>query len=248
MSTSSSAAPSSSKGRPSLLLVGLGVVLCLAALVFPPLAVIPLAYGVRLLIRSLTAPGIVLTVLATVCAFIGLTAVMPAVFLKPYRSPSESMAPTLEVGDRFFVNRLSSPGVGDVAVFHAPEGAIGLSGGSKCGEQVTENELCPRPAGGKSDLAFVKRIVAGPGDRLEIRGGRVLRNGRQVSEPYARACDSSFGCSFEGEITVPDGHWYMLGDNRGQSDDSRFWGAIPDDWVVGKVIGRYWPPGEIGGL
>lgn len=248
MSAASSAAPSSSRGRPSFLLVGLGVVLCLAALVVPPLALLPLVYGIRLLVRQHTASGIVLAVLAAVCAFVGLTVVMPAVFLKPYRSPAASMAPTLAVGDRFLVNRLSSPGVGDVAVFHAPEGAVGLGGGAKCGEDVTEQQLCARPGGDKSAVELVKRIVAGPGDRIALREGRVILDGKPVDEPYAAPCRASIGCSYAEEITVPDGHWYMLGDNRGQSDDSRFWGPVPDAWVVGKVVGRYWPPGEIGGL
>jgi signal peptidase I len=191
-------------------------------------------------------------VLVSVAVVVGLVVVVGAltvVFaLKSYRAPSESMLPTIEVGDRFVVNQLGSPSVGDVVVFHPPEGALGE--GTACGEEVAESELCPKPAGGKSDVSYVKRAVAGPGDRLRIQDGQVVLDGRPVDEPYAAPCagGAATGCDFSGEITVPDGHWYMLGDNRGASDDSRFWGPVPDEWVVGTVLGKYWPPSEIGGL
>ena len=166
--------------------------------------------------------------------------------LRPYRASSESMAPTIALNDRVMANLLSSPGVGDVAVFHPPEGAV--AGETKCGAPVAEDELCPKAGGGESEITFLKRIVAGPGDRVALRDGRVIRNGRPVDEPYIAPCEGGFGCDFRGEVTVPDDHWYLLGDNRGQSDDSRFWGPVPDDWIVGAVLGRYWPPSEVGGL
>jgi signal peptidase I len=166
--------------------------------------------------------------------------------LKGYRAPSESMIPTIEVNDRFLVNRLAGADVGEVVVFHPPTGAMGE--GAKCGRSVTESELCPEPGGERAEVQFVKRVVARPGDRLRITNGRVILNGKRVDEPYAKDCVSEFGCNFDGEITVPEGHWYMLGDNRDASDDSRFWGPVPEDWIKGQAIFKYWPPGSLGGI
>ena len=183
---------------------------------------------------------------ATVGVLVFVVVLLFLIALKPYRAPSESMAPTIDVNDRFVINRLLDPGVGDIAVFHPPAGAVGE--GAKCRDEVAETELCARPVGERSEVTFVKRVVAGPGDRLSIRGGRVVLNGRRVDEPYTRECEGGFGCDFPGEITIPEGHWFMLGDNRGMSDDSRFWGPVPEDWIIGRAFLRYWPVDAIGGL
>lgn len=169
-----------------------------------------------------------------------------ALVLKPYRAPSESMVPTIQAGDRFVVNRLAGPDVGDVVVFNPPAGAVGE--GAKCATQVTQTQLCANPTETRAAVTFVKRVVAGPGDRLAMREGRLILNGKQVDEPYARPCPRVLGCEFDGTITVPDGHWYMVGDNRGMSDDSRFWGPVPTDWVTGQVFVKYWPLSELGGI
>ena len=169
-----------------------------------------------------------------------------ALVLKPFRAPSESMVPTIQAGDRFVVNRLAAPDVGDVVVFNPPTSSVGE--GARCGEQVSETELCATPGEARAAVTFVKRLVAGPGDRLRMRDGKVIRNGKRADEPYAKVCASGYGCDFSGEITVPDGHWYMLGDNRAMSDDSRFWGPVPEDWVTGQAIFKYWPLSGLGGL
>ena len=75
----------------------------------------------------------------------------------------------------------------------------------------------------------------------------MIRNGKPVEEPYARRC-SGEACDFPRAITVPRGQLYVLGDNRGESDDSRFWGPIRDGWVTGRVIARYWPLKDFGKL
>jgi signal peptidase I len=102
--------------------------------------------------------------------------------------------------------------------------------------------MCPRAVPEEiEDLSFVKRVVAGPGDRVALRGGRVVRNGKPVTETYIRPCVADEdACDFPVAVTVPDGQWFMLGDNRPASDDSRFWGPVPEDWIVGTKILTYW--------
>jgi signal peptidase I len=159
-----------------------------------------------------------------------------AFLFKPYRVPSESMEPTISVGDRILVNRLGDPEVGDVVVFHPPSGAAT----NECASRPRDGQMCARPQPGELDVAFVKRIVAGPGDRVALRAGRVVRNGRLVEESYVTPCPGEEACEFPIPVTVPAGHWLVLGDNRAASDDSRFWGAVPDDAIVGTKVLTYW--------
>ncbi len=185
-----------------------------------------------------------------VAVALGLALGIQAFLVKPYRIPSESMVPTLDVGQRVLVNRLgsrfSAPDVGDVTVFHPPAGAEQLTE-PKCGTEPGAGEPCPRPTPRRSDVNFIKRIVAGPGDRVSIQGGRVILNGRPQDEPFARldACVEG-ECDFPEEITVPPDHYFMMGDNRGASDDSRFWGPVPRDWIIGGAFATYWPPDRVG--
>ena len=84
-------------------------------------------------------------------------------------------------------------------------------------------------------MSFIERVVAGPGDRIVLHEGRVERDGELADEPYIADCGGFEGCNFPRPITVPDGHYFMLGDNRGASDDSRFWGPVPLEWILGRV-------------
>jgi signal peptidase I len=96
---------------------------------------------------------------------------------------------------------------------------------------------------------FIKRVVGVPGDKIYIKGGHVYRNGRRESDGYiSRSCESSDGrgCNFTTPITIPPGHWFMMGDNRGESDDSRFWGPVPRSWIIGGAFATYWPPKRVG--
>jgi signal peptidase I len=152
-----------------------------------------------------------------------------------YRAPSESMVPTIQVGDRFAVLDIATPEVGDIVVFHPPAGAE--SGGDEmCGSAPPEGQMCAEPTGERVEVRFVKRIVAAGGDRISMRDGKIVRNGKPETTNGPQACEQSDGCDFQRELTVPKGHFFVLGDNRGASDDSRFWGPVPEDWV----IGRYW--------
>ncbi len=171
--------------------------------------------------------------------------------IKPYRIPSESMEPTLDVGQRVLVNRIgnrfSAPEVGEIMVFHPPTGANNSV--QQCGDPNQgqgHGSPCDRATPQRSNVNFIKRVVGLPGDRLLIRGGRVIRNGKLAREPFIRPCGSDPDCTFSQEITIPPGHYFMMGDNRGSSDDSRFWGPIPKRWIIGGAFATYWPPGRIG--
>lgn len=198
--------------------------------------------------KQKSAGSSLIELVVIVAVALGLALGIQAFLVKPYRIPSESMVPTLTINQRVLVNRIGNnftdPAVGDIMVFHPPVGAVG--GGQKCGADVTETQLCPQAVGEQADVNFIKRVVAGPGDRISVRQGRVILNGKPLDEPYAEPCRSSVGCDFQGELTIPDDHWYMMGDNRGQSDDSRFWGPVPRDWFIGGAFATYWPPSRVG--
>jgi signal peptidase I len=157
--------------------------------------------------------------------------------VNPYRIPSASMEPTLhcarpesgcEAGysDRVLANRFiyhfRDPERGDIVVFETPPEAL-----TRCG------------AGG----TFVKRILGLPGDRLRQRGGVLRVNGEPLEEPYLNG--TSPGRDF-GPVTLGDDEYFMMGDNRGQSCDSRAWGSVPRENLIGPVFAVYWPPQRIG--
>jgi signal peptidase I len=92
-----------------------------------------------------------------------------------------------------------------------------------------------------SSVEFIKRIVAGPGDAIYIKEGHVFRKAAGTSQfvaeqdSYIKPCGVSPECNFPMPIKIPAGDWYMMGDNRGESDDSRFWGPVPTGWIIGVV-------------
>jgi len=171
--------------------------------------------------------------------------------IKPYRIPSGSMEPTLDVGQRVLVNRLShrlgsDPKVGDIITFHPPSGADEVP--PRCGTPQADGQPCTRPTSGESDQTFIKRVVGVAGNRIAVRDGHVIRNGRATSEPFINPCAGGQGCDLPRALTVPSGYVFVMGDNRGASDDSRFWGPVPVKWVIGKAFATYWPPKRIGVL
>jgi signal peptidase I len=157
------------------------------------------------------------------------------------------MEPTLEPHQRVLVNRLGyrvgDPAIGDIVVFHPPAGA---DNGRKCGVAREGNEPCPEPTPERSDTNFIKRIVAGPGDRLYIEDGHPVVNGEIAEEDFVRPCGGGPACNFRDEITIPEDHYFMMGDNRGASDDSRYWGPVPRDWIIGEAFFTYWPIDKVG--
>jgi signal peptidase I len=200
--------------------------------------------------RGSSASGSLLELVLIVAVALGLALGIQAFLIKPYRIPTASMVPTLDPGQRVLVNRLGmrfgDPEVGDIVVFHPP---VGAEEGPRCGDGTsaeTSNKLCNKETPEKADTNFIKRIVAGPGDRIRVEDGHVIRNGRPVDEPYISPCGGGSGCDFPDEITIPADHWFMMGDNRGSSDDSRFWGPVPTKWIIGGAFATYWPPKRIG--
>jgi signal peptidase I len=178
---------------------------------------------------------------------IGLALLIQAFVVKPYQIPSESMEPTLDVGQRVLVNRvvyhLADPDIGDIVVFHPPAGA---ENGMECGAHPPHGAACPKPTPQESGTNFIKRIVAGPGDRLSIHDGHPVVNGVEAKESFIKPCRSGNGCNLPHQITIPPDMYFMMGDNRGSSDDSRFWGPVPRAWIIGQAFFTYWPPNRVG--
>ncbi|HEX5822554.1 MAG TPA: signal peptidase I, partial [Solirubrobacterales bacterium] len=138
----------------------------------------------------------------------------------------------------------SDPSPGDVVVFHPPQGAIT---GRNCGGPKEPGQPCPTETPDEADENFIKRVVAGPGDTLAIKGGIPIVNGEPFEGDWEiRPCRGIGGCDFPKPITIPPDHYFMMGDNRGSSDDSRFWGPVPKDWIIGEAFATYWPPDRIG--
>lgn len=154
-----------------------------------------------------------------------------------YQVTSGSMEPTLQVGQRVGVVPAGAPHVGDIVVFHPPAGARAKD--PVCGSQAQGTgmtQACDLAVAQESRAVFIKRVVAGPGDELSLVDGHVVLNGIRQSEPYIAPCADQPGCNFPASIRVPDGEYYLLGDNRGVSDDSRFWGPVPSAWIIGTMV------------
>ena len=199
--------------------------------------------------KPTTTGGSIVETLVIVAVAIGLALGIQAFLVKPYRIPSESMVPTLEVGQRVLVNRIGNnfgdPSVGDVVVFHPPRGADE----NVCGNaDLPEGQACDEPTKDRSDQNFVKRVVAVGGDRISVRDGKVILNGKRQDADYIRDCEGSETCDLPKTITVPPDHFFMMGDNRGASADSREWGPVPKKWIIGGAFATYWPPKRIGPL
>ena len=189
---------------------------------------------------------------------LGLALGIQAFIVKPYRIPSGSMEPTLSIGQRVLVNRIgmdfSEPHVGEIAVFHPPRDAEQqVCGPVPARDQARRRRVRRSPSRSRSGVNFIKRIVAGPGDEIYIREGHVFRKARG-QEPvrggegllHQTLPATQPECNFPTPIKIPPGHWFMMGDNRGESDDSRFWGPVPTGWIIGGAFATYWPLDRIG--
>jgi len=182
--------------------------------------------------RQALVEWVVIIVVALVAALLIKTFAIQAFYI-----PSASMEPTLKPGDRVLVNKLSydfhSIHIGDVIVFRRPP-----------------RDTTP----GIDDL--IKRVVALGGETLQVKDCGVFVNGKEEPEPwepkgwqnpYSEYCTTwPSGTPFSNPFTVPKGDIFVMGDNRMDSYDSRYWGPLPDSYIVGRAFIRIWPVGRIG--
>jgi signal peptidase I len=194
------------------------------------------------LTRGLPDPiRVVVDWVVTIVGAVAIVLLVKAYVVNPYRIPSSSMEPTLHCAkpasgcearfsDRVLANRfiyhLRDPRRGEIVVFDTPDAAR-----IKCG------------AGG----TFVKRLIGLPGETVEVRlrrgVGYVFVNGKELREPYIQA--SRRPTEEFGPVKVPTDGYFMMGDNRSQSCDSREWGSVPRGNLIGKVFATYWPPNRL---
>jgi signal peptidase I len=175
----------------------------------------------------------------TIVVAVGAVLAIKAWVVNPYRIPSSSMEPTLHCAepgtgceasfsDRVLANRFiyhfRDPHRGEIVVFKTPPDA----------------EKCENGAGGET---FVKRIVGLPGDVVKEQRGVVSVNGERLDESYL---PQGLDDPRSGTWRVPEGSYFMMGDNRGSSCDSRDWGSVPRENFIGPVFAVYWPPQRIG--
>ncbi len=152
--------------------------------------------------------------------------------------PSGSMLPTLEINDRLIIDKLSyhfrDPQRGDIVVFS------------------------PTPALRKENFkdAFIKRVIGLPGDTVEIKEGTVYVNNQPLTEPYIQE-GAEYDCHPDkskdynpacGPVTVPQNQYLVLGDNRNNSYDSRYWGFVPRENIIGQAVVRFYPFNRMGGI
>lgn len=162
--------------------------------------------------------------------------------LSYYRVTSGSMVPTLQVGGRVAITRQSStPVVGDIVVFHPPQGAdpaVPLCGSYSQG--AGQAQACDVSTSEDLKITFIKRVIAGPGDLVSMTNGHAVVNGVSRREPFAQGCGDPSRCNFPKPVKVPPGQYFVLGDNRAVSDDSRFWGPVPAGSIIGTVVRCSW--------
>jgi signal peptidase I len=198
-----------------------------------PIAVLPAP------IRSAVEIALTL-VMAILIAYL-----VQAFVVKPYRVPSASMSPTLKPGDRLIADRLSlefrDPARGEIVVFHPPN----------CVADQSKNGVCAVPDRtrrvGASSETFVKRVIGLPGELIWAKGGHVWvkaagKRAVRLPETYLHGVRT---VRFA-KTLIPAGCYFMMGDNRGNSDDSRTWGCEPRSDILGIARVRYWPVDRIG--
>ena len=156
-------------------------------------------------------------------------AILIRIFIaEPRYIPSDSMIPTLHTGDRLVVEKVSyhfhPPKTGDIVVFEPPEQLQSL--------------------GYRKDQVFIKRIIGKPGDLVRVNNSKVYINDRPLSEDYiAEPPDYQLV-----SVKVPEAEFFVMGDNRNDSNDSHIWGFLPKQNIIGRAIFRFWPFDRIGSV
>ncbi len=185
----------------------------------------------------------ILIVIALVLAVLFKVFVIQAFYI-----PSSSMEHTLEVNDRVVVSkfffRLGDIERGDIVVFDDPRRLPGAAGESTVGAVL--RNLAESIGISTPTSEFIKRVIALPGDTVTVREGVASVNGLEVPNDYVNLGRGP-GPDY-GPVLVPEGHVFVMGDHRGVSQDSRVFGPIPIDDIVGRAFAVIWPPGNWGGL
>jgi signal peptidase I len=171
-----------------------------------------------------------------------LVAVVLALFVRTFvfqafKIPTGSMKPNLLVGDHLIVNKF----------IFAPA-ASGLERALLPMRPIERGDIVVFKYPEEPERDFIKRVIGLPGETLELQNQTVLINGQPLTEPYAHylfppAAESQMEGDLRrkyGPVTVPDGHYFMMGDNRDDSQDSRFWGFLPQTYVKGRALFIYW--------
>ena len=137
---------------------------------------------------------------------------------QPVKVEGTSMLPRLHDGERIFVNKLIYYGLprlerGDIVVFWFPNDPT---------------------------KSYIKRVIGLPGETVQVRGGRILINGKELQEPYLEHA-LNVAAADEAPVYVKPHYYFVMGDNRDNSSDSRTWGLVPEKYIYGKALFRYWP-------
>ncbi|HXG24954.1 MAG TPA: signal peptidase I [Chthonomonadales bacterium] len=206
-----------------------------------------IARSIAELVESLTIAGVLVFL------------IIRPFFVQAFFIPSESMEPTLQghtagfnpltnttypdtVHDHIFVNKLiyrfREPQRGDIIVFRAEK-------------KADKEHFDPHE---KVENVLIKRLIAIPGDTIEIKGGKVYLNGKPLNEPYINRAGQPDAMrdtphadyAVNGPLKLGPGELFVMGDNRNNSNDSRFWGTLPRDRVIGKAMFIFWPLSRIG--
>ncbi|VXD23075.1 signal peptidase I [Planktothrix paucivesiculata] len=159
---------------------------------------------------------------------LGLSLLIRTFVAEPRFIPSDSMFPTLEIGDRLVIEKVSyyldSPQSGDIIVFTPPS-------------QLQE-------IGYGADQAFIKRIIGKPGQTIEVKNGRVYIDNEPQFERYI-AEEPHYQLP---PVKVPENSYFVMGDNRNDSNDSHVWGFLPQENIIGRAVFRFWPIERFGGV
>lgn len=168
-----------------------------------------------------------------------------AFVVKPYRVPTASMSPTLKPGDRLVADRVSlefrDPARGEIVVFHPPICVAGENSEGACNTADRTRRV------GASSETYVKRVIGLPGELIWAKGGHVWvkaagKRALRLPETYLHGVRTDHFA----KTLIPSGCYFMMGDNRGNSDDSRMWGCEPRSDILGIARVRYWPLDHIG--
>ena len=181
----------------------------------------------------------------SICVAVILALFVRTFVVQAFKIPTGSMENNLLIGDHLLVNKF---------VF-APT-MTSLEGAVLPIDPVRRGDIIVFKYPEEPERDFIKRVIALPGETIELRRKRVYIDDTMLDEPYVRFLvppDEEAGGNFDvrvqyGPVTVPDGHYFMMGDNRDNSQDSRYWGFLPEEYVKGRALFVYFSFGQESGL